>query len=142
MTPVPVTSGVQTPGGESPHLEYRILLESKGEVKVRAFLSPTLNFHNTQGLRYGVSFDDDPPQIINMHALDSNKIWETWVSNNINVQTSQHSISKPGAHVLKFWMVDPGVVLQKLVVETKEIRPSYLGPPESFHSIKIIHSSQ
>lgn len=133
MTPVPVTSGVQTPGGESPHLEYRILLENKGEVKVRAYLSPTLNFHNSQGLRYGISFDNDPAQIINMHALDSNKMWETWVSDNINVQTSQHTLAQTGAHVLKFWMVDPGVVLQKLVVETREIRPSYLGPPESYH---------
>jgi hypothetical protein len=37
-----------------------------------------------------------------------------------------------GQHVLKFWMVDPAVVLQKLVIERGTIRPSYLGPPESY----------
>jgi hypothetical protein len=34
---------------------------------------------------------------------------------------------------LKIWMVDPGIVLQKIVVETREIAPSYLGPPQSYN---------
>ena len=132
MTPLPVTSVSQAPGGASPHLEYRMVLFSTGEVSVKAYLSPTLNFHNDQGLRYAVSFDEEPPQTIVMNADNSNRTWEQWVANNINVSVSHHNIQKPGVHTLKFWMVDPGVVLQKIVVDAGGVKPSYLGPPESF----------
>lgn len=132
MTPQPVTAREQTPGSDSPHLEYKVYLFDSGQVQVKAYLSPTLNFHNDQGLRYAVSFDNEPPQIINMHEDESLQAWESHVSNNINIKTSTHTIKKAGEHVLKFWMVDPGVVLQKLVVETEDMAPSYLGPPESY----------
>ncbi len=133
MTPFPVTAITQTPEGNNPRLEYQIHFFNTGEVKVRTYLSPTLNFHNNQGLRYAISFDDEPPQIINMHENKTFQDWEESVRNNTSVEVSKHIISKPGEHVLKFWMVDPGIVLQKLVVETGEVAPSYLGPPESFN---------
>ncbi|MCL4703609.1 glycosyl hydrolase 115 family protein [bacterium] len=135
MTPVPVTAPPQTPGGDSPRLEYQIHFFNKGEVKVKAYLSPTLNFHNNHGLRYAISFDDEAPQIVNMHANKNFQDWEESVRNNVTIEASKHVINAPGKHVLKFWMVDPGVVLQKLVVETSGAKPSYLGPPESFRGV-------
>jgi hypothetical protein len=131
MTTLPVTATSQTPGGESPRLEYRVHLLNGGDVRVRTYLSPTLDFRNEGGLRYAVSFDDQPPQVINMHAGETLQTWEKWVADNINETVSKHTLAQPGFHLLKFWMVDPGVVLQKLVIETRDVKPSYLGPPES-----------
>jgi beta-xylosidase len=136
VTAFPVTAPSQTPGGGSPRLEYSIDLADSGEVTVRAYLSPTLNFRSGSGLRYAVSLDDATPEVVNMHQDSSNKAWEQWVSNNIVTTTSRHRVARPGPHVLKFWMVDAGVVLQKLVVERGTIKPSYLGPPESFRTLR------
>ncbi|GAB4029145.1 glycosyl hydrolase 115 family protein [Spirosoma gilvum] len=133
-----IISPVTAPGQaelttKSPHLEYRIYAADTGTVKVHTYLSPTLNFNENKGLRFAISFDDEKPQVIDMHAGETTKGWEKSVANNIRILTSQHTLAKPGEHILKFWMVDPAVVLQKLVVDFGGLKPSYLGPPESFY---------
>jgi hypothetical protein len=50
----------------------------------------------------------------------------------VRVVTSKHVLRQPGRHLLKFWVVDPGLVVEKLVVNTGNVRPGYLGPPESY----------
>jgi hypothetical protein len=133
MTAAPVTHASQTPGGASPRLEYRMLMFDSGTVTVRTYLSPTLNFSGSpQGVRYAISFDDETPQVVNAAADTSGNAWNTMVADNIVTLASRHTLAKPGEHVLKFWLVDPGIVLQKLVVDAGGVRPSYLGPPESF----------
>jgi hypothetical protein len=140
VTVVPVTSPSRKPEGDSPRLEYSMYLFNSGKAEVKVYVSPTQNFLNTGGLRYAVSFDDQPPQIINIHEKDTVPDWKyppSWnqaVTENIKITTSKHTIGKPGEHTLKFWMVDPGIVLQKIVVDTGGVKPSYLGPPESYHS--------
>jgi hypothetical protein len=132
VTTFPVTAKSETLSSTSPHLEYGVYLQDSGSVKVKLYLSPTLNIHNTTGLRFAVSFDNEAPQVINLHDDSSLKVWEQWVSDNVIVKTSNHVLQRGGYHTLKFWRIDAGVVLQKLVVETKEIKPSYLAPPESY----------
>jgi hypothetical protein len=131
MTAAPGTAEPQELQADSPRLEYPVLLSQGGEIRVQAFVAPTLNFHNNEGLRYAISFDDQPPQIVNIHAGETHRHWQKWVSDNINVTATEHHLGEPGEHVLKFWMVDPGVVLEKLVVDAGGLKSSYLGPPES-----------
>ena len=144
VTLMPVTAKDISPKENGTRLEYDIYLFNEGEVNVKFYLSPTLNFGYTEGLRFAVSIDDasqlqvedEEPQIINMHKGDSQdwkypQFWNQAVSNNIRIAESKHKISKPGKHVLKFWAIDAGVVLQKIVIESGETKPSYLGPPDS-----------
>ena len=139
MTVFPVTASSVTPPGNSPCLEYQMYLFHPGQVEVEAIINPTLNFVAGRGLRCAVSFDDQPPQIITavppgFVAKDGNRDWETTVKDNVRKVKSTHKLDKPGYHTLKFWMVDPGVVLQKLVVNLGGVKPSYLGPSESYNN--------
>lgn len=117
-----------------PRVEYDVHFFSKGEVKVRAYFSPTLNFTVRDGLKYGVSFDAKTPQIMNLNADNSEKSWNESVADNIKIITSLHKIENGRNHVLKFYGIDPALVLQKIVIETEtgQLSETYLGPPESF----------
>ena len=142
LTPLPVTASSRTPEGKSPRLEYSLWLSDPGEIEVHAYFSPTQDFLNTGGLRYGISMDDAPPQIMNVHVNDTIPDWrypQSWneaVGRNIKIMSSTHPIDQAGKHTLKFWMKDPGLVLQKIVVDAGGLKPSYLGPPESYRSRK------
>ncbi len=47
-------------------LEYQMYLFSTGTFDVTAIFAPTLNFAPGRGLNYGISFDDQPPQIVTL----------------------------------------------------------------------------
>ncbi len=136
MTPLPMTAPSVTPP-EAPCLEYQMYLFSPGPATVLSIVSPTLNFVPGRGLRYAVSFDDEPPQIIDIvpadfDARNGNREWEESVRNACRVARSTHTFSGAGYHTLKIWMVDPAVVLEKIVIDLGGLKPNYLGPPESY----------
>jgi hypothetical protein len=132
MSVFPVTASSVIPPGDSPCLEYRMYLFDPGEVHLEAILAPTLNFVPGRGFRFAISFDGQPPQVVDALAQNSQKDWETSVEDSVRKVVSTHKLAGTGYHTLKFWMVDPGVVLEKLVVDLGGVKSSYLGPPESY----------
>lgn len=137
ITTFPVTAKEQTISATSPYVEYEFYTFSVDSFKVNAYFSPTYNFHDTEeGLQYAISVDDETPQIISINRESKGNeggIMYNWVANNIIIKNSGHSINKPGKHTLKYWMVNPGIVLQKLVLDFGGVKPSYLGPPETIN---------
>jgi hypothetical protein len=114
LTIFPVTAPTATPPQNSPALEYDLWLTRSGPVEVTTILSPGLNFDPTRPVRYAVSVNDAPPQIITIvpqgyNAGDGNRDWEESVKNGVRKVKSQHALAAPGAHTLKIWMVDPAV---------------------------------
>jgi hypothetical protein len=133
VTAVPVTAESQVAGAGSPRLEYDIYLFSSGEAKIDVAVAPSLNFAPGHGLRFAVSLDDEPPQVEDYVARvgDDTGGWAESVLDGVRHVVSVHKAAVAGPHVVKFWRIDPGVVLERIVVDMGGVRPSYLGPPES-----------
>jgi Glycosyl hydrolase family 115/Gylcosyl hydrolase family 115 C-terminal domain len=152
VTISPVTAASLPPPKAAPTLQYRMYLFDSGEASVQAILAPTLGFVPGRGLRYAVSFDDQPPVIVDALAGDTPHAWATAVSDGVRKVVTTLHVATPGYHTLKFRMIDPGVVLEKLIVGFADpdaprlpgaaapmepaIPPSYLGPPESYYRIR------
>ena len=85
------------------------------------------------GIYYHFDYVGEPRNYKRLNTKQIERTWEQWVGNIINIHVSEHLVTTPGNHVLKFWAVDPGVVLQKLVIETGTVGKSCLGPPESVY---------
>jgi hypothetical protein len=127
----PVTAASVTPSRNSPHVEYSVWLSDTGTVRVNAYLSPILDF-NRKPIRYAVAFDNETPQIVDCSTGNEAKgVWDKMVADNIRIATSTHKLARRGAHILNIYFVDPGPVLQRLVIDSGGEKPSYLGPPES-----------
>lgn len=116
---------------DSVYLEYYIRFESAGDFEVTILLSPTLNFNANKGLRYALSFDGGTEQVVNINREYTLREMEQWQANRINETKTVHRIASPGLHRLRFRVLDPGIVLQKILIDTGGLKPSYLGAPQS-----------
>ncbi|GEN77205.1 glycosyl hydrolase 115 family protein [Chryseobacterium hagamense] len=120
---------------ENIYLEYDLNFESKGEFEVQLLLAPTLNFNHNRGLRYEISFDGQAPQVVNFNGHYKGELGR-WQSGHIIRSMTRHQISQPGNHTLRFRVLEPGIVLEKILIDTGGLKPSYLGAPESDYTGK------
>jgi hypothetical protein len=134
MLPFPIDAESVENTKDAPCLTYDMYLSSQGAVSVNAIVAPANDYVPGRGIKYAVAFDNQKPVICDM--LGSKKTrdfeWNSSVIDNCKIIKCPLTVDQPGFHTLKIWMVDPGLALQKIVVDFGGVKPSYLGPPESY----------
>ena len=82
-----------------------------------------------------ISFDGEEPVIADTlpedFAAGESPSWGRGVLENIHLSTTAHRLSA-GLHTLRFYGLDAGLVLQKLVLSKEPLPYSYYGPVESY----------
>ena len=142
MAVFPNTCSTANPPENSPYLEYSVYVSTPGELTVTIYTAPSNNIYRKRGLCYGISFDEQPIQIVDTFpkendAFYTSPLWSIGVMENVRKTVTRHEVNASGVHKLQFWMVDPTVVLQKIVIDMGGVKPSYLGPPESYFVYKV-----
>jgi hypothetical protein len=131
----PANASAAIPGKNAPCLEYPVYFFSSDSVRIHVITSPILNFMPGRDIRLAVSLNEGTPACMTVvpasYTAQATKSWEKDV-----LQQSRHLIMTvpviaAGPQLLKIWMITPGVVLQKIVLQTGTYQQTYLGPPES-----------
>lgn len=146
MTPMPAlgNNDANFSVGSGPRLEFdffnfNTLNTTSNTINVHVLVSPILNsYGDDRPVGFATQVDDsEQPQahyFIPSAAPGALPVgWDGvdgWVANSIIGVESEH-VAAPGNHTLKVFMIEPGIVIERVIIDTGNVRPSYLGPPES-----------
>lgn len=126
--------GTRTLGENSPLVEYTIYLKEKSDVTVTVYTAPTNQLLPHTGMRYATTIDDGDFVVADAFPdgtpVGYGPVWERGVIENTRRTKTVHKDVSAGEHALCFHMIDDGLVLQKLVIETTKKLPeeSMFGP--------------
>jgi len=118
------------PGGQSPRLEYDVQFAAAGTATLEFHFAPSLDFQPGDGLRFAWSVGDAEPQVLRVGTWSTDQTWERAVGDSVRTVRAEVALAA-GHQVLRFWYVTPGVVLERILIDTGGLKPSHLGPPES-----------
>lgn len=122
---------------EAPYLEYSVYVSEDREYSLTTYTAPTNYLSRYSRLKYAVSIDGGQPVVADClspdHEPGYSMSWEKAVLDNIHTMTTTHALTK-GLHTIRFYGMDAGVVLQKLVLSQEPLPSSYFGPVESYYT--------
>jgi hypothetical protein len=135
MTLFPVTAASIKPSAPSPHLDYPVYFAEPGAYEIDLVTNPTLDLYPGRGLSVGVSLGDQAPQIKDVFS-GSGKIDQTFLGKDFNQNTRNNSrimrfeerVDVTGKQIVHVLMVDPTMVVEKLIIHRRPLPPSYFGP--------------
>lgn len=119
-------------------VEYDFYTFNAGLVDVYTYVLPTFPLHSERDYRmpehtnsdtkYSVRIDEGNLSSPTSSAIEYTHAWYDAVLANCRVNKSTLYIHEPGRHTLSIRCGDPGMVLQKVVIDMGGLRHSYTGP--------------
>lgn len=126
--------------GKAPYLTYSVYVKEAGEYSLKVITTPENNLEHGRTVRYAISIGDEAPVLGDTILAENYEIgggpwnrahgWAEGVLNNCHYGITTHQL-KAGVNEIRYYGVDAGLALQKLVLYREDLPESYLGPEES-----------
>lgn len=121
---------------ETPKVEYDFYTFSAGTVTAYIYALPLFPVNSGRDTRYGVMIDDGMVHWMTTAAKEYSSQWKLNVARNAAISMVNLNVEKPGKHTLKLLCGDPGVIIQKIVIDFGGMKRSYLGPEPTWVDIE------
>jgi hypothetical protein len=115
----------------SPCLEYDFYTFTNAPAEVAVYSLPTFPINRNYSMRYAVAVDDAPAKIIDFKTVGRTEEWKQNVLRNNTIKKVPIKSLAKGKHVLKIYMIDPGVILDRITIDLGGLQKGYGTIPET-----------
>lgn len=110
-------------------VEYELPAIEADSVKVIVYTVPRFPLYKGANAAFGISVDGAKPFVSNLIPKEQSKPWKDDVIRNSTITEASFAIDKnAGKHRLAIICGDPGLIVQRILVDWGGLKPTYIGP--------------
>lgn len=102
---------------ESAYVEYDFNTSTTTSPEISIYTLPTHPINSNYRMRYAVSIDNGPLKVLDFKTQGRSEEWKQNVLRNSAIRKIKTQDLKPGKHTLRIYMIDPGVILDRIFIQ-------------------------
>jgi len=111
-------------------LTYDFYTLKEADANFRIYTLPTHPLNKEYEMRYAVSIDNSPPQLFDIKTFGRSEEWKQNVLSNSAVRSISNKHLTAGKHRITFYLIDPGVILDRIFIDLGNAQDYYGGVSE------------
>ena len=113
------------------HVEYDLPAIDADSVKVILYTVPRFPLYKGMNTSFGIAIDGAMPYVSNFIPKEQSKPWKDNVIRNAMITEATFPIDRnAGKHTLTIGCGDPGLIVQRILIDWGGLRPTYVGPSD------------
>ncbi len=125
-----VTQAVCNPrDAKAPRVEYALPAIEADSVKVILYTLPRFPLYKGAGAAFGLTLDNSPVMVSDFHPVEQSLEWKNNVIRNAMITELTFPIDRDAdSHTLSIISGDPGLVVERILIDWGGLKPTYVGP--------------
>lgn len=106
-------------------VEYDFYTLTASLPRLSVYTLPTHPVNNNYRMRYAVAVDNGPLKVVDFKTQGRSEEWKQNVLRNSAIKTIHIERLNPGKHTLRIYMIDPGVMLDRMLIDLGGLKSGY-----------------